>query len=46
METIAFNPKEIEIASVSLSYDGEQVKFESYPKRFIYKGREYVLAEA
>jgi hypothetical protein len=46
METIAFNSKEIEIASVYFSHEGEQVKFESYPRRFIYKGREYVLAEA
>lgn len=38
--------QEIQIASVRFRHNGDQVRFESYPKRLIYKGREYVLAEA
>lgn len=37
---------EIQIASVRFSHEAEQIRFESFPRRLIYKGREYVLAEA
>ncbi|HWB38772.1 MAG TPA: hypothetical protein VG604_00850 [Candidatus Saccharimonadales bacterium] len=37
---------EIQIASIRFSHEADQVKFESFPKRLIFKGREYVLAEA
>ncbi len=46
METVTFNPKEIEIAGVYFSQNQEQVRFESFPRRLIYKGREYILADA
>jgi hypothetical protein len=46
METISFNQKEVEIASVSFSHNGSSLRFESYPRRLVYKGREYLLAEA
>lgn len=38
--------QEIQIAAVRFRHNAEQVRFESYPKRLVYKGREYVLAEA
>jgi hypothetical protein len=46
METVTFNPKEIEITSVYFSNNQEQLRFASYPRRLSYRGRDYVLAEA
>lgn len=37
---------QIEITSIYLSKNRDRVKFQSYPKRLVYKGRTYVLAEA
>jgi len=45
MNTITLNATEIQIASVRFSRDAEQIRFESFPRRLMYKGREYVLAE-
>ena len=44
MKTIEFNPKEIEITSVSLSHNQDRLRFVSYPRRLVYQGREYILA--
>lgn len=38
--------QEIQIASVRFRHNAGQIRFESYPKRLVYKGREYILAEA
>jgi hypothetical protein len=38
--------QEIQIASVRFAHNAEQIKFESFPRRLIYKGREYVLTES
>jgi hypothetical protein len=46
METIAFNSKEVEITSVFFNQNGTQLRFESFPRKLVYKGREYVLADA
>ena len=35
---------EIEITSVFFRKGGDQIRFESYPRRIVYKGREYILA--
>jgi hypothetical protein len=45
METVQFLAKDITIASVRFAHDAEQVRFESFPRRLIYKGREYILTE-
>lgn len=45
MPTTLFAEKEIQIASVRFRHDASEVRFESYPKRLIYKGREYLLVE-
>lgn len=37
--------KDIQITSVYFRKDSEQVRFESFPRRLVYKGREYVLAD-
>jgi hypothetical protein len=37
---------EIQIVGVRFRHSGDQVRFESYPRRLIYKGREYSLVEA
>lgn len=44
--TTTIDTKEIEITSVFLSKNYDQVRFQSFPKRLVYKGREYVLADA
>lgn len=44
METISFNAKEVEITSVFFNGDRSRLRFESYPRKLVYKGREYVLA--
>jgi hypothetical protein len=36
----------VEIIGVRFRHDAEQVRFESYPRRLVYKGREYTLVEA
>jgi hypothetical protein len=46
MESITFNGKEIEITSVYFSNNREQLRFQSYPRRLVYQGREYILAES
>jgi len=37
---------DIQIVGVRFRHDAEQVRFESYPRRLVYKGREYSLVEA
>ncbi len=37
---------EIQIVGVRFRHNAEQVRFESYPRRLVYKGREYTLVEA
>jgi len=44
--TTLLTENEIQIVGVRFRHDDDQVRFESYPKRLIYKGREYALAEA
>ena len=46
MKTIEFNPKEIEITSVYFSNNQNRLRFQSYPRRLVYQGREYILADA
>jgi hypothetical protein len=46
METSILPSKEIEITSVRFRQDTDQVRFESYPRRLVYKGREYSLVDA
>ncbi len=46
MQTIEFNPKEIEVTSVFFSNNQDKMRFQSYPRRLVYRGREYILADA
>jgi hypothetical protein len=46
MKTIEFNPTEIEITSVYFSNNRDRLRFQSYPRRLVYRGREYILADA
>jgi hypothetical protein len=41
-----FNEQEILITSVYFRGQQGQVRFESFPRRLTYKGRDYVLADA
>jgi len=45
MATTTLAEKEIQIASIRFRHQAGRVRFASYPKRLIYKGREYVLVE-
>jgi len=38
--------QEIQITGVRFKRDSDRVRFESYPKRLVYKGRTYTLAKA
>lgn len=46
MNQAIFNTQDVQVTSVFFSQNGDQYRFVSYPKRLVYKGREYVLAEA
>jgi hypothetical protein len=44
MKTATPTEQEIQISSVRFSHNGNELRFESYPRRITYRGREYVLA--
>lgn len=44
MKTATLNETEIQINSIRFSHNGNELRFESYPRRITYRGREYVLA--
>ena len=44
MKTSILNENDVQIASVRFCHESNEVRFESYPRRIIYRGREYVLA--
>ena len=44
MDTI--NAQDIEIIAIQFNADGSKMRFESYPRKLVYKGREYILADA
>ena len=46
MAIATFDTKEIQITSIKFSKNSSQLRFISYPKKIVYGGREYVLAEA
>jgi len=46
MKTVNLNAQEVQITSVYFRQNGDQLRFESFPRRLTYKGREYILAEA
>ena len=46
MESILFNNNDVEVTSVFFSNNRNQLRFESYPRRLVYKGREYILADS
>jgi len=45
MET-TFTEQGVQIAGVRFQHNAEQIRFESFPRRLIYRGREYILAES
>jgi hypothetical protein len=46
METSIIANKEIEITSVYFRNNPQKQRFESYPKRMVYDGREYTFMES
>lgn len=44
MKNSILNENDVQISSVRFRHDGNEIRFESYPRRIIYRGREYVLA--
>ena len=44
MKTATLNEQEIQISSVRFSHNSSELRFESYPRRIVYRGREYTLA--
>lgn len=45
MEIVSFNEQEIEITSVYFRSSPNKQRFESFPKRMVYEGREYTFIE-
>jgi hypothetical protein len=45
MEIVTFNEQEIEITSVYFRNGSDKQRFESFPKRMVYDGREYNFLE-
>lgn len=45
MEVTAFNAPEIQITSVYFRSNPAQRRYESYPKKMVYEGREYTFLE-
>jgi hypothetical protein len=46
MEISKFDAKEIQITSVYFRNNPSRQRFESYPKRMVYDGREYTFVES
>ncbi len=44
MAIATLDTKEIQITAVQFSKNSPKLRFESYPRRIVYGGREYVLA--
>lgn len=44
MKTATMNDQEVQITSVRFCHESSEIRFESYPRRITYRGREYVLA--
>ena len=44
MAIATFDTKEIQITAVEFSKNSPKLRFERYPRRIVYGGREYVLA--
>jgi|GEM_PF-1541337 len=42
--TSTVNDNDIQITSVRFQHDSNGVRFESYPRRIVFRGREYILA--
>jgi hypothetical protein len=45
MATVTFDNHDVQITSVFFQQDSREHRFASYPRRLVYGGREYVLAE-
>jgi hypothetical protein len=46
MSTITFDRSDVQITALKFSKNSPQIRFESYPRRIVYGGREYILSEA
>jgi hypothetical protein len=45
MDTVTFKERDVQVTSVYFRKNPNQLRFESFPKRLVYKGREYILAD-
>jgi hypothetical protein len=45
MAIATFDTRDIQITAVSFRQDDAERRFKSYPRRLVYGGREYVLAD-
>lgn len=44
MATATFDTKDIQVTAVEFCKNSAELRFESYPRRIVYAGREYILA--
>lgn len=45
MAIATFDTRDVQVTSVFFQHEGSEVRFASFPKKLVYKGREYVLRE-
>jgi hypothetical protein len=46
MAIATFDTRDVQITSIAFRADATERRFDSYPRRLVYRGREYILAEA
>ncbi len=44
--TATINTQDIQVIAVQFSKNSPNVRFESFPRRIVYGGREYILADS
>lgn len=45
MSLATFDTRDVQISAVKFYKNSPQLRFESYPRRLVYGGREYILAD-
>jgi hypothetical protein len=45
MDSVNFISQDVQVTSVIFRQNGDQVRFENFPRQLTYKGHRYVLAE-
>lgn len=44
--TTTIDTRDVQVIAVQFSKDSPNIRFESFPRRIVYGGREYILADS